>query len=107
VSSFCEAEHENAKDGCYGFAGHTGRHWSYANAVHDNTGQRDNNHGNMIWEWDNTDEAPAAPVLPAGSAAVVLTEAELGILLTTLQPVTQFFPDLQDKLSAARTAVSK
>jgi hypothetical protein len=37
----------------------------------------------------------------------VLTEAELGILLTTLQPVTQFFPDLQDKLSAARTAVSK
>lgn len=102
MSDWCEAEHSNAKDGCYGKPDHTGKHWAYAGTVRNKTGLVDDNHGNMIWEWDDT-----TTVLPAGSAAVVLTEAELGILLTTLQPVTQFFPDLQDKLSAARTAVSK
>ena len=48
------------------------------------------------WEsfaWD--DEAPA---VPAGSVAVVLTREELGILITLLAPVKQFFPVLEAKL---------
>lgn len=103
-ADFCDAEHKNAKDGCYGSPNHTGKHWSYANVVHDRTGQRENHNGNFIWEWDDT---PAPTEAPAGSAALVLNDAELGILLTTLEPVKQFFPDLQTKLIEARRRLQK
>jgi hypothetical protein len=37
----------------------------------------------------------------------VLNDADLGILLTTLEPVKQFFPDLQARLIEARRRLQK
>lgn len=102
MSDFCEVEHTNARQGCFGEPKHRGKHWSYSSHVHDKTGQRDNEHGNMIWEWEDD-----TPEVPAGSAALVLNDAELGILLTTLDPVKQFFPDLSAKLIEVRRRLQK
>lgn len=102
-ADFCDAEHKNAKDGCYGTEYHDGKHWAFVSTVHDRTGERENAKGNWIWEWDDTTPAE----VPAGSAALVLNDAELGILLTTLEPVKQFFPDLQTKLIEARRRLQK
>lgn len=100
MSDFCEAEHPNTNVGCYANAGHEGKHWSYSDYVKDRTGETQNEHGNMIWEWDG-----AAPEVPAGSATLVLSDAELGILIVALQPGSHFFPDLNAKLIAARESI--
>lgn len=100
-ADFCEAEHKNAKAGCYGQPDHTGKHWAYTSTVHDRTGERDNNNGNMIWEWGDEPTYTA----PEGSVTLVLSQADIGVLLMTIQPVSHFFPDLQDKLSAAQAGI--
>lgn len=107
MSDFCDAEHSNAKDGCYGQPDHKGKHWAYESTVHNQNGAIDNRSGNMIWEWDDEATPVYPPGVPAGSAAVVLNDADLGILLTTLEPVKQFFPDLQARLIEARRRLQK
>jgi hypothetical protein len=97
---YCAAEHKNTNVGCYGRTGHKGPHWSYSSQTVDQTGEKQNDKGNWIWEWDNE-----APAVPAGSAAVVLTREELGILHTLLLPVQHFFPDLTEKLTDARVSL--
>jgi hypothetical protein len=80
---FCTAEHDNTQVGCYGEAGHEGKHWSYSSSVMDTTGQIQNDNGDWIWQWGNE-----APAVPAGSVAVVLTREELEMLLIALYPAS-------------------
>lgn len=94
--TYCEATHPKSHNGCYNPYNHDGLHRGYPPFNGDNDDA-------FFW---GDGEVPA-PEVPAGSAALVLTDAELGILLTTLQPVVQFFPDLNLKIIAARNAVGK
>jgi len=51
--------------------------------------------------WTHT-EGSYVHVTPAVRATPELTQAEVGILLTCLQPVTQFFPELVKKLEGMK-----
>jgi hypothetical protein len=54
MSLYCDAEHPNAQNGCYGITHHDGKHWSYADYIRDRTGAFTSESGNLIWEWDDT-----------------------------------------------------
>jgi hypothetical protein len=101
---YCEAAHKNATEGCYGFQDHTGKHWAFVSTVTDRTGAVDDGHGSMIWEWDRE-----APEVPAGSAALVLTDNEISVMLASLVGLEAVIPGLAkpilEKLNAAREGI--
>jgi len=84
TSIYCTATHPRSVDGCYEMTDHTGQH---SGMYRDDMGDWES------FQWDNE-----APAVPEGSVAVVLTREELGILITLLAPVKQFFPVLEAKL---------
>lgn len=91
MSSYCSAEHENAELGCYGEPNHEGKHWRWSkDRDHPSTLNHDRKPSGPVWEWPNEAEAP--------EPEPVFTQAEVGILLTALLPIEQFFPDLRKKL---------
>jgi hypothetical protein len=80
----CQARHDSARGGhCLDRAGHEGTHWAFSRY---GVGYK--------FVWPNASETPKPNVL--------LTQSELGILLTILNPVRQFFPELEKKLTDAR-----
>ena len=82
---YCDATHPNSPNGCYEAPDHTGQHRGILEVPEPYT--------DFYW-----DDAPEG-------ASVYLTLDELGILLTTLEPVKQFFPGLLGKLETARGQV--
>lgn len=83
---YCQARHRDSPNGCYEYSDHTGLHRGYEVSSYDSP-----------FYWANESETPApAPAEPA------FTQAEVGILLTCLQPVTAFFPELVKKLEGMK-----
>lgn len=79
---YCEATHRLSADGCFAAYEHNGAHRGWDEEGHE-----------VIWP-NEADETPTEPLF---------TNAELGILSMLIEPVKQFFPDLQVKIDAART----
>lgn len=92
-SLFCDAQHDNVPLGCYGKPNHEGKHWAWGHAVLDDSEAVADDYypfDRKFW-WED--------------GPVTFTKAELGILLTTLEPVKQFFPELKEKLEKAQAAL--
>ena len=75
--------------GCYDVPGHNGQHWAWDSACRDDSLAIPDTHYpfDRKFRWDD--------------APVEFTQAELKIILTLLQPVQQFFPELQAKVEKA------
>lgn len=86
---YCSSTNKLSPEGCFATTGHKGQHWGWSFP------DGRNNPAVKVY-WDTVIE------VPEGHSALVLSSAEIGILLTTLQPVSQFFPDLFQKLEAAK-----
>lgn len=86
--NFCNSPHSNVLLGCYGKPDHEGQHWAWASACVDASlcTADDYYPFDQKFRWDDLLE---------------LTTAELKIILTLLQPVQQFFPELQAKIEKA------
>jgi len=86
---YCNAPHENVPLGCYGKPNHEGQHWAWATACEDDSlATQDTSYPfDYRFRWDEP--------------LVEFTPAELKIILTLLQPVKQFFPELQAKVEKA------
>ena len=91
-NNYCTATHPNALEGCYERPNHNGPHWCYSSKTTDPTGEVQEG-ADWLWYWTDP---------PKGF--VFLTQEELGILLTALDPIKQFFPELLLKLTDAREA---
>lgn len=81
MSYCCPANHPKSPNGCYELSDHTGQHRGYSVGRYV-----------VPFYWD---DEPVAPTL---------TEEELAILLVSLGPVKQFFPELVEKLERMRQA---
>lgn len=84
VSVYCTAQTDRSEDGCYREPGHGGQHRGL-----------DEKKMYEVFYWGEEAPAPVAPTL---------TEEELAILLVSLGPVKQFFPELVEKLERVRQA---
>lgn len=77
TTTYCEALNPISPDGCFHAPDHEGQHRG----------------------WGYTEEGEAEAVY--WDERVEFTQAELKIILTLLQPVQQFFPELQAKIEKA------
>ena len=77
---YCEATSPLSPEGCFGPPNHGGLHWGWSSDQYDSE--------RVYW-----DDEPVSPAF---------TQAEVGILLTCLQPVTAFFPELVKKLEGMK-----
>lgn len=84
MTADCTATHGNASGGhCLDRAGHEGTHWAFSRY---GVGYK--------FVWPNESETPKPNVL--------LNQSDLRILLTALDPIKQFFPKLEKKLTDAK-----
>lgn len=81
MSDYCPANHPESPNGCFELSDHTGQHRGYRLGSYD-----------VPFYWDDELVSPT------------FTEAELAILLVSLGPVKQFFPELVEKLERMRQA---
>lgn len=99
MTNYCEATHENAPVGCYGWPNHVGNHWRYAS-------EKDKDHEltermrSEVWEWPNE----AAPVQEAEPEA--FTSEELAVLAVLVLNVEKFYPELGPKILRMKEALS-
>lgn len=93
TSTYCDAEHESATQGCFGKPDHEGRHWCW--------GSRATADASLIVE---DKHYPYDRKFFWDTPAPEFTQADYGVLMILLDPVKQFFPELSAKIEAAHKA---